>query len=272
MTAQSESSRDPAMRAFAITLNAFRIKEGLSKKDLAEKLGYTPSYISQVEASKNAPSVKFSEDLNTLFGTEAFTEHWQNILDARTSGILPPGFTDYVEHESLASFMYVFEFGAIKGIFQTYEYAYEILKSGRSTDEAKQLASKRMDRQEILVRDDPPRIVSVFDESVIRRMVGNEEIMRGQIDRLIEIAEMPNITLQIAPLSKGSYPGIMGAFTILRFDDRPDMVYTEGHVGGSLTEQAASVRGHTMRFDLIRGVAMAVDESLEFLRAVQESL
>ncbi|GAA2719273.1 helix-turn-helix transcriptional regulator [Actinocorallia aurantiaca] len=272
MTAQSEPSKDPAIRAFAITLGAFRVKAGLGKKELAEKLGYTPAYTSQVEAAKNVPSPRFAEDLNTLFGTEAFTELQQNIMDARTNGLLPPGFIDYVDQESRASLMYIFEFGVIKGIFQTYDYACEVLRSGRAAEEVEQLASKRMERQKILARDEPPQIVAVFDEGVIRRTVGGREIMRDQIARLVEISKMPNVTMHIVPPGKGAYPGVMGAFTILRFDDGPDMVYTEGYLGGSITGNAANVRGHTVHFDLIRGVAMSADDSLEFLHAAWEGL
>lgn len=272
MTAQSEPSRDPAIRAFAIALGAFRVKAGLGKKELADKLGYTPAYVSQVEAAKNTPSVKFAEDLDTLFGTEAFTDLQQNIMDARANGLLPPGFADYVEHESRASLMYVFEFGVIKGIFQTYDYAYEVLKSGRRAEEVEQLASGRMERKKIFERDDPPQIVAVFDEGVIRRTVGGRELMREQIAHLIEMSGMPNVTMHIVPPGKGAYPGVMGAFTILRFDDGPDMVYTEGYLGGSITGNATNVRGHTVHFDLIRGAAMSADESLEFLHMAREDL
>jgi hypothetical protein len=96
--------------------------------------------------------------------------------------------------------------------------------------------------------------------------------MKGQMVRLMEVAEMPNVTMHIVPTGKGFYPGVMGSFTILRFDGEPDMVYTEGRVGGNLTDHTATVRGHTVRFDLIRGAAMAADDSLELLRAVWESL
>jgi len=64
----------------------------------------------------------------------------------------------------------------------------------------------------------------------------------------------------------------MGAFAILRFDDGPDMVHTEGYLGGGITGSAANVRGHTVHFDLIRGVAIFADDSLEFLNTDWEGL
>ena len=272
MTAQSEPSRDPATRAFSIALVAFRVKAGMSKKELAEKLGYTPAYISQVEATKNMPSVKFAEDLNTLFGTEAFVDLWQNIMDARTNSLLPPGFAEYVEHEARASLIYAFEFSVIKGIFQTHDYAREILRWGRAADEAEQLVCRRMERKDVISRESPPQIVAVFDEVVIRRVFGSGEIMKTQIDHLIEIAEMPNVLLQFVSADKGAYPGINGSFTLMEFDTGPAMVYVEGHAGGTLTEHAVTVREHRLSFNLIRAAAMSADESLLLLREVRERL
>lgn len=201
-----------------------------------------------------------------------FSDLWKLLDENREDVRLPPGFVNFVERESEAAIIYTFVAMLLHGLFQTPEYAYEVLKSGRTAEDAEQLVAKRMDRQEILTRAEPPQIVAVFDEGAIRRVIGNREIMKEQIVRLIEIAEMPNVTLHVVAASKGAYPGLPGAFTILRFDDSPDVVYTEGHVDGNLTEHAATVREHTVRFDLIRGAAMSADESLELLRTVLESL
>jgi Domain of unknown function (DUF5753) len=184
----------------------------------------------------------------------------------------PPGFNDFVAREAAATTMHVFEPSVIKGIFQTREYAYEVMKAGRGPEEIEQLVAKRMDRQEILNRPEPPRIVAIFDEVAIRREIGDPEVMRGQIGRLIEVAEQPSVTMQIVPNGRGAYPGLMGAFTILGFDDSPEAVYAEGHVGGQITADRAIVREYKLRYDLIRGAAVSADESLKLLRVTLESL
>jgi transcriptional regulator with XRE-family HTH domain len=272
VTAQSEPSKEPAIRAFAITLGAFRGKAGLGKKELAEKLGYTPAYVSQVEAAKNTPSMKFAEDLDTLFGTGAFTELQQNMMDARTRVLLPPGFTDYVEREAGASLIYAFEFSVIKGIFQTPDYAREVLRLGRTEDEAERLVCKRMERKGLLTKEPLPQIVAVFDEVAVRRVIGSRAIMKDQIQHLIDIAEMPNVLLQVVAAGKGAYPGVNGSFTLMEFDDAPPTVYVEGHAGGTLTEHPVTVREHRLSFNLIRAAAMSADESLKLLRGAWEDL
>jgi transcriptional regulator with XRE-family HTH domain len=273
MVAQRDPYDLPAVRAFAAELAAWRRDAGSSKIELAETLGYTPQLIGQFEASKNIPSKKFAEDADTHFETNGvFIRLWKLINETRHLAALPPGFPDFVAREVAASTMHIFEPSVIKGIFQTREYAYEVMRAGRDPEEVEQLVAKRMERQELLNRPRPPRIVAIFDEVAIRRAIGDQEVRKGQLRRLIEIAGQPAVTLQIVPSSKGAYAGLPGSFTILSFDDGPDVVYTEGHVDGQVVTDPATVREYKLRYDLIRGAAICADESLKLLGEVMESL
>jgi len=273
MVAQPEPYEFPAIRAFAAELTTWRNDRGLSKVELAESLGYTPQLLGQFEAAKNIPSKRFAEDLDTFFETNGlFFRLWKLVNETRERAALPRGFPEFLAREAKASTMHVFEPSVIKGLFQTQEYAYEVMKAGRSPEEIEQLITKRLERQEVLNRPKPPRIVAVLDEMAIRRVIGGPGVMRGQIERLIEIAEQPNVTMQIVPTSRGSYAGLMGAFDILGFDDGPGLVYIDGHVGGQVITDAATVREYELRCDLIRGAAMPVDESLKLLRTILETL
>lgn len=196
---------------------------------------------------------------------------WLEIRRAGRCPELPPGFSGFVDLEAKASIMYIFENMVITGLFQTPEYAHEVLKTGRKTDAIDRLIATRMERQQILTREDPPLIVLVFDEWILHRPVGNDEIRKEQIRRLIDRAEQPNISVQIVPSRTGAYLGFMGAFTLLSFDDGPDVVYVEGHAEGQVIDQPDKVRDHELSFSLIRGTAMSVDDSLKLLRTVLES-
>jgi hypothetical protein len=273
MPAQRDPYELPAIRAFAAELTAWRVEAGLSKIQLAEALGYTPQLIGQFETCKNIPSKKFAEDTDTFFKTNGvFVRLWKLIDETRHLAMLPPGFPDFVDREAEAARMYVFEFGVINGLFQTHDYAYEVMKAGRAPEDVEQLVTARLDRQKTLDRHEPSRVVAVFDEMAIRRMIGGRDVMREQIEHLIELAQRPNITIQIVPADTGAYAGFMGAFTILSFDDDLDLVYTEGHIGGQLTADRATVGQYAIRYDLIRGAAMSADESLNLLRAILENL
>jgi transcriptional regulator with XRE-family HTH domain len=257
---------------FGAELRAYRETASLSRPQLAEKLGCTGQWVGQIELTTSVPSEAFADDLDTFFATNGtFHRLWEWIKEAGKLQILPPGFPEFLEREAKASIMYIFEAMAITGLFQAPAYAYEVLKSGRTPDEIEQLVARRMERQAVLERNDAPRLVVILDEGVIRRPVGDATVMREQIRHLIELAQRPKITLQIVPNRKGAYPGLMGAFTILGFDQEADLVYVEGHVGGQLIDRAATVREYSLRFDLIRGAAISADDSLTLLHAVLES-
>jgi hypothetical protein len=90
-----------------------------------------------------------------------------------------------------------------------------------------------MERQELLRREDAPRLWVLLEEQVLRRHVGGPRVMRGQIDRLVECGTMPNLTVQIIPFSSGAHPAMFGPFQLFRFEipELPDIVYTESLSG-----------------------------------------
>jgi transcriptional regulator with XRE-family HTH domain len=258
---------------FGDELRAHRELAGLSRPQLAETLGYTPQWIGQIEQHQSVPSEDFAKDCDTFFQTNGtFYRIWQWIKKAVRIKILPPGFSDFLEWESAASKIHIFESMVITGLFQTPEYAYELLKSGRTAEETEQVVATRIERQAVLRGEDPCHIVALFDEGAIRRPIGSAETMREQIRHLIETAELPNVTLQIIPSSRGAYAGLPGAFMIFGLLDDPDVVHVEGHVGTHLIDHADTVSRYEVRFDLIRGVAMCTDDSLALLRSILESL
>ena len=133
--------------------------------------------------------------------------------------------------------MYIFENMVITGLFQTPAYAYEVLKAGRKPEVIEQLVATRIERQQILARDDPPEIVLILDEWALHPPIGDAETRKEQLRHLMELAEQPNITVQIVPSRTGAYAGLPGAFTLLSFDDGPNLVYVEGYAEGKVIDQ-----------------------------------
>ncbi|TDC93895.1 helix-turn-helix transcriptional regulator [Actinomadura sp. 7K507] len=258
---------------FGAELRAKRELSNLSRPKLAEKLGYTPQRIGQIESGGSPPSEDFAKDCDVFFKTDGtFHRLWQWIQDFGRLAVLPPGFPDFISREREAEVIHVFETMVITGLFQTPEYAREVLKLGKTPDVVDQLVTARTERRKILDQEDPPHVFAIFDEGAIRRPIGNPEVMKEQIQHLIELAELPNITIQIVPTAKGAYAGLPGAFTILAFRDEPDAVFVDGHVGGQLVDPPAVVRKYGVRFDLIRASAMSAEDSLNLLRTILESL
>ncbi|MCO5968295.1 DUF5753 domain-containing protein [Actinoallomurus sp. WRP6H-15] len=93
---------------------------------------------------------------------------------------------------------------------------------------------QRLQRQQTLERKDPPRILLVCDEAAVRRPIGGTKAFTEQLRRLEEIAQRPNVIVQVVPSTTAAYAGLVSLFTVMSFDDRPDVAYVEGPDTGQL--------------------------------------
>ncbi|WP_412517915.1 helix-turn-helix domain-containing protein [Actinomadura madurae] len=258
---------------FGTELRAYREASQLSRPQFAERLGFTPQWIGQVESGNSAPSDDFARACDTYFETNGtFYRLWEWIRDFGRLAVLPPGFPDFIAREQEAVGMHVFENMVVTGLFQTPEYAYEVIKSDKASETAERLVATRIERQLILAQKVPPNIVAIFDEGAVRRPIGSRQVMRGQIEHLIALTDEHHVTLQIVPASKGAYAGLPGPFTIMSFREDADIVSVGSHVGVQLVDHLDAVRKYGVRFDLIRGAAMSADDSLNVLHTILEGL
>ena len=152
---------------------------------------------------------------------------WQRYGD-----VLPQWFRAYVDLESAAALIRTYEGQFIPGLLQTDDYMRAVIHGAHLDESAEEVGRRvrlRMARQTLLTREHPPRLWAVVDEAALRRPVGGREVMRGQVERLIEAAKLPNVTLQVLGFDSGAHPAMVGSFSVLRFPDQelPDVVYLE---------------------------------------------
>jgi len=273
MVAQLAPYEAPAVHAYAITLCVWRERANLSKVDLAESLGYTPQLIGQIEAAKNLPSRKFSEDLDTFFQSgDLFVRLWILINGTRYLIALPPGISQFVELEGDASRIYAFDALLIPGLLQTEAYARAVIRSLSTSDDIEEAVKTHMARKEIFNRPTPPRAFFIIDEWVLYRTIGSPDIAKEQLAHLLELTEQPGTHIQVLSYDSEHHAALSGSFTILGFDSNPDVVYIEAAGQGNLIAGARSVAECVSRYDLLRGHAYSVTESRRAIRTAMESL
>jgi hypothetical protein len=146
--------------------------------------------------------------------------------------LLPQWFRAYVDLESAASLIRTYEGQLVPGLLQTEDYMRAVIAGALlddAPDEVERRVALRMTRQALLERPDGPRLWAVVDEAALRRSVGGAEVMRAQLERLVEATKQPNVTLQVLPFGAGAHPAMVSAFSLLRFGDKqlPDVVYVE---------------------------------------------
>jgi hypothetical protein len=165
----------------------------------------------------------------------------------------------------------------VPGLFQTQEYAMAVIAPVRSHFtqlRLRQTVDSRIARQDILFGQDAIRIRSVIDEGVLHRRVGSSEIMERQLGHLLELAGLPNITIQVLPFERGASPGLDGPFTLLYFAEEwmSTMIYVEGQLGQMLQDREEDVARCREEFAVLAATAASEQESLQIIHIVRRTL
>ncbi|MFG2576416.1 helix-turn-helix domain-containing protein [Streptomyces sp. NPDC048481] len=163
--------------------------------------------------------------------------------------VLPGWFSGYVSLETGARTLRTYEPHYVTGLLQTPRYARGVLGGGFPNDRDEDLDRRvdlRLRRQSLLERDDAPTLWTVLEEAVLHRMVGGPEVMREQIDRLLEVSELEHVSVDIVPFTAGAHVGACAPFTYFRFEEPelPDIVYTEILSGAVYLDQRSDVAAH----------------------------
>jgi Domain of unknown function (DUF5753)/Helix-turn-helix domain len=224
-------------------LHRFREDAGISPDRAGYEIRASRSKISRMENGRVGFKERDVADLLDLYGiTDEETRAGLMTLarQANSPGwwskyggdIMTDWFEEYLGLEAAASVIRTFELQFVHGLFQTEAYARAVTLLGNTaapTEEIDRRVSLRLKRQDLLTGPAPTRVWAVIDEGALRRPVGGRAVMRGQLQRLIEAAEMPRVTIQVVPFSRGGHAAAGGSFTVLRFEaeDVPDVVYIE---------------------------------------------
>ncbi|MGP4115467.1 helix-turn-helix domain-containing protein [Streptomyces sp. 4N509B] len=195
----------------------------------------------------------------------------------RYRDVLPDWFGLYVSLEGEASLIRAYEPHCVPGLLQTQDYARVLLRTGfpgASEEELGRRVALRMARQDLLTRPGAPLLWAVVEEHVLRRRVGSPAVMRDQIDRLLEAATLPNVTLQIMPFNAGPHPGMFGPFQLFRFDipELPDIVYAESLTGAVYLEDRADTSAYREVLDRMSAQAAPVQDTGALLGEIRKEL
>ena len=191
--------------------------------------------------------------------------------------VLPQWFRTYVDLESAATLIRTYEGQFVPGLLQTDDYIRAVVRGAHleeSGDEVGRRVRLRMARQTLLTRDHPPRLWAVIDEAALRRPVGGPEVMRGQLERLIEATKLPNITLQLLPFNSGAHAAMVSAFSILRFagPELPDVVYLEHLTNAVYLDRRQEVERYLDAMELLCVDSEPPARTLELLEGILAEL
>jgi transcriptional regulator with XRE-family HTH domain len=223
-------------------LRRLREGKGITREDAGWEIRASGSKISRMELGRVSFKERDVADLLSLYGVTDLKEREALLGLARQANnpgwwhhfgdILPGWFQSYLGLEAAATLIRTYEIQFVPGLLQTPEYARAVIMlghAGANADEIDRRVELRRQRQMVLNRPEPPQIWAVVDEAVLRRPIGGVEVMKAQIEALIEASKQPNVRLQIIPFHAGGHAAAGGPFSILRFPEPelPDVVYVE---------------------------------------------
>ncbi len=274
-------------RRLGAELRRLREAHSLKLEEVAEELSLAPSTLSRIETGKAPTKSAYLMAMLDMYkvddlaarkvlidmAREGHRKGWWSIYD----DVLPSGFDIYVGLEAEAQGLRSYETDLVHGLLQTTDYALAVLRELRPKDSEEQIArvvDLRMQRQRLLEQDPPLDLWLILDEGAIRRNIGGPDVMRPQLEHLIQASRWPNVTLQILAFEAGAHAGLVGPFSILEFPERTDsdVAYTESVGGMIYMEKDREVRACAEAFDRMRAAALSPSASLELIHQVSQEL
>lgn len=264
-------------------LRKLRDARGVRQEDAAGRIGCDTSKISRIENGRSG--VKQAEITALLTLYEADDAARAEVLPLASAArqrrrhklygdTLPGWFRRYLDLESESTEIRAYQGELVPGLVQTEEYARALVRAsvfGVGDDEVERRVRLRMDRQRILERPRPPRVWCVLGEAALRRPVGDRHVMRGQIERLLEVsAEPTRVTVQVLPFEAGAHPALGAAFDMLSMNTaEPTICYAEALVGGTYLDPEA-VASMAEVFDRLLSTAWSFARTRTFLDSLRD--
>ena len=239
-------------------LQELRQGAGVSLEDAARALHVKPLTIRRLEKAEVALKTLYVEKLLQTYGAaQQEVDEFVTLAErANEPGwwhayrdVVPDWFSAYVSLETGARTLRTYEPHYVTGLLQTYNYARAVLRGGFPNESDEDLGRRvdlRLRRQGLLERPDAPTLWVVMEETVLHRMVGGAEVMREQIERLLEVSELDHVSVDVVPFIAGAHVGACAPFTYFRFEERelPDIVYSEILSASVYLDQRSDVAGH----------------------------
>jgi transcriptional regulator with XRE-family HTH domain len=247
-------------------LRKLRETKGITREAAGYEIRASGSKISRMELGRVSFKERDVADLLTMYGVTDSAERdaliglarqannpgwWQHFGD-----VLPNWFQAYLGLEAAASLIRTYEIQFVPGLLQTPDYARAVIMlghAGASAEEINRRVDLRLQRQQILTRSGGPQLWAVIDEAVLRRPIGGVDVMRSQIEALIEASKLPGVRLQIIPFLAGGHAAAGGPFAILRFPEPelPDVVYVEQLTSAIYLDKREDVDHYAMAMERV---------------------
>jgi transcriptional regulator with XRE-family HTH domain len=260
----------------------------LTQEQVAHEMDWSLSKVIRIESASSGISANDLKALLQLYGVKDSGQVDSLLALARAArerswwsayrDVAPTSLLQLIEYESAASVVRQFETTFIPGILQTEDYARAVIQDyydeRPGSDRLRTLVDLRIRREDLFDADNRPSFQFMLDEAVIRRLVGGSSVMRNQLRRLIEVANKPNVTLEVIPFSAGLHPGMNGPFEIIEFADPSDsdIVFLESPRGDIVSDDPEETLKYREAFEGLAKAALGPRDSLGRIAKIADEM
>ncbi|AKH82640.1 DNA-binding protein [Streptomyces sp. CNQ-509] len=268
-----DDGRPGSWVAYGRLLKFFRTKAGLTQEELAERMGYSLDHCASVEQGRRPAKAEFTERAEEVVEAGGVLAELQDEVDFAQ---LPTFFRDLAALEKEAVVRFSYDPLVIPGLLQTEDYARCMLNGTypRVDDETvDKWLTARLARQGLLTRKNPlVTFAFIIEEATLQRMVGGREVLRTQLHRLLDCAELRNVEIQVMPSARAVHGGMSGHMVLLETADGKQYVYTESQ-GCVMSRAGREQTGHFwLRYGSMRALALSSEESVRLIEQVAGEL
>ncbi|MFD0355419.1 helix-turn-helix domain-containing protein [Streptomyces sp. NPDC127110] len=253
------------LAALGRQLRGWREKAGKRAADFGVEIGYGEDLVRKVEAGKRIPRPEYLDRADTALGAGGQIAAMKADMEQAR---YPKKIRALAGLEAKAVEISIYNNHNLHGLLQTKEYATALFGMRRpaySPDELERILSARMARQSIFERSSAPALSFVQEEVTLRRPIGGTMVLRRQLERLLEVIQLPNIEFQVMPTNREDHAGMGGLIEVLKFGDGSAVGRSEGAFNGRPVSDPKQLRILELRYGTIRAQALTPWESRAFI-------
>ncbi|MGI5133177.1 helix-turn-helix domain-containing protein [Pseudonocardia sp. CA-107938] len=275
----------PTTRRLRLARDLRRLREqaGVSREQVMELLDCDPAKVSRIESGKQGVSAAEARVLLGLYKVDDPAEQDRILTLVREARkrdeivAVPSYLRAYVSLEAEAVEIKVFQIDLIPAMLQTERYIRAIAAAHdptQSPTEVEQLVAIRRERQSRLFTDNPPTLWVVLTEAAVRTLAGDSDVMREQLARVLEMAELPHVSVRMIPFAAGPHASMGMPFLILRLaePEGAQVVYLEDRWSADYLDKPKQTSAYAEVFDRLCTSAMDEQATRTAINGVMKEL
>jgi transcriptional regulator with XRE-family HTH domain len=256
----------PLLRMVGRLIKKWRDRAGLTQLQLGEAIGYSLEHVSSVEQGRRSPRYQFLAGADRVLGADGMILEMQGDVEKVR---YPKKVSDLTRWERESVEIRSYNDNVVHGLLQTEEYAWAQFGTRLppfTPDEKKQRVAVRMARQKII---DPekvsPLLTFIQEEASLLRPVGGKEVLRRQLEHLLEVGQLPTVSIQVLPMNRADHAGLSGGFKLLRLRNGKMLGYNEIQRTNRLISDPEEIHALELKYGRLQSQALASPESMEFI-------